>query len=493
MAKPTVVLGQGSHMQALSDSFNTILQNMERKVQIEAAKREQLDKSLIPPDVDWDNIYHKDTEYIKGLVDEYTKTATDYWSQGVNHLNPGSGEAYRKMRGMENQILSAAAQSAQDKKIDESVISTMTKKGFAESFDLPETMLRLSEFREMPLTERRNYLNGIGGFYQEAPFDWNKFTNDNLPDQPDQFMENKSTKGGYTSWTQVKGYSPETIGKIADSWLTDPKYFNYASKQYNALSDATRQLVETEAAKEGISGIQYWARHDANRKNFRQEELKYAKSANAPKSTGNGTDNNSPVTFDLAVRVGAVMAGDAGFYTSTRAINGDNYQVADFPMIKFGTYKSVFIDKNNKAAAQKQSQGTTQAQTGKITIDPKTNAVVVSGDTGSSTQGNAFKDNYLEAVVRNPRTGKIYVSTTQLNDNSQGTKGSDGLYYMEAGDNFWTAFLNGAVNGTEYSKTTLDKFVKQRDALGENGIYRIDRFYDAFQTDDDPVPEGLKQ
>ena len=89
------------------------------------------------------------------------------------------------------------------------------------------------------------------------------------------------------------------------------------------------------------------------------------------------------------------MAGDAGFYTSTRAINGDNYQVADFPMIKFGTYKSVFIDKNNKAEAQKQSQGTTQAQTGKITIDPKTNAVVVSGDTGGSTQGNAFKDNYL--------------------------------------------------------------------------------------------------
>lgn len=483
-ALPTVVLGQGNHMNALADSFNTILKNMETTAQIEAAKREKLDQSLIPPEVDWDNIYHKDTQYIKSLVDDYTNKALGYWQQGINHMNPGSGDAYAEMRSMENQILNAAAQSAQDKKIDEEVVKTMTKNGFAESFDLPETMKRLSDFRSAPLTDRRNYLNSIGGFYQESAFDWNKFAKENMPDNPDKWTENKSTKGGYTSFETVTGYSPKTIANVADNWLQDPKYLRYASTNYNALSEQTRQQFETLAAKDGISGLQLWARMDVNKMNYSQRDLKYQKSANTPKGSG---DRNTPTTFDLATRVAAIDAGDPDFFTSTTRINNRDWQVADMPMMKFGTYKDVNIAKNNAAKSKSQSQNTPA-------VSFSGNGVTIQG--GESKE-NAFVDNYLEGIVRDPKTGEIWVTTTEANSNQVGSEGSDGRWYFRASNKFWTDFLNGAVNGTEYSKSALDKFVKSSGAMGADGVYDVRKFLgsDYFTTpaDDNDVPDNLKK
>jgi hypothetical protein len=471
---PNVVLGGEAHMKALADSFDTILNNVKVTAEVKAAKQAELDDSLIPPEVDWDSIYYKDQDYIQGLLKEYSDTAVGYWEKGVNHLNPSSGSVYKEMRDKENKLLQAVAQSAQDKKMDENVVTTMTKKGFGDVYDLPETLNRLSSFRDAPLSERRKLLEQSGGFYQEKPFDWNTFTTDNMPSKPDMYVEDKKTKGGYTEWTQTTGYTEQTAINTAKGWLKNPGYQKHVAGEIMNLSAATQVEMATKAVDAGLSIEEYYAKMDFDKKQFKQSEPHYAKTANAPKG-GNGNNNpKEPQTFDLAVRVSAMWRGDTAFYPETVTLNGRTYQKADFPVTKFGTFKNVNPDKNKG---------------GGLTIGPNGSLVVGGGS------DNNVSANYLEGVIRDPKTGEVLITTTELNENTIGTLQSDGKYYIKATDRFWTEFLNGAVNGQEYSKTILDKFVQTTGALKANGDYDFNKFYtpESLRQQNDDTPDNLKK
>ncbi|HRG27398.1 MAG TPA: hypothetical protein PLJ00_05885 [Chitinophagales bacterium] len=466
---PTVVLGGNAHMDALAKSFDNILNNVKVTAEVNAAKQAQLDQSLIPPEVDWDSIYWKDQEHIQSLVKNYSDKAVGYWEQGVNHLNPSSGSAYKEMRDMENDLMQAVAQSAQDKKIDEEVVTTMTKKGFGDVYDLPETLNRLSQFREAPISERRKIMNDNGGFYKEKPFDWNAFTDENMPKMPDVFIEDKNKKGGYIEWNEVTGYSNETAKNTASAWLQNPGYAKHVDEQLKGMSVAAQVDFTMKATEAGVSPQELYAQQDFNKKTFKQTKYHVTKVSSG--SSGSGNAPKEAPTFDLAVRVSAMWRGDTAFYTGTKTLNGKTYQSADFPVTKFGKFKNVNADKNNKGSVSISQSG----------------MFVTSGE-------QSFSDNYLEGVIRD-QSGQVLVTTTETNENALGTKMSDGLYYVPATDRFWTEFLNGAVNGQEYSKSALDAFVLKTKALKENGDYDFNKFYtpEALRPEADDTPANFKK
>lgn len=486
-SRAATVLPEGDHIGAFKRHGEAIIAQAKLMREKQAAEQANLDKSLIPPDIDTEGMYAQDRKEIADDMDAYQTAAYEYYQQGINHMDPRNAEAYQKMRGLEKNMELKAYTAKNHYKIDEEARKSMGKKDFHELYDVLGGVERLSVARDYGpdnggIMGREKYYQGIGyNLFDFKEFDFDQYFSDKKWDLS-EWDDEKSSQGGVWWWNHNKGYTDEQIAGMGDQFLADPLAAKWVGGRVNGMSQEAKQALAAEAAKNNVSIEQQFMRNEVRNRSGLSSTRKSQRMPSSKGRSGGGKDDSSGEMW-LVQQFAAFYNGDQGIYDGTFTNKaGDEYMYSLQPFsFNIGSF----------SFEQKEEQKPVEQKPGSLTV---VNQI------GSGGSKWVKQDNYIEAIAYGE--DGVYVSTTETNMKKDGWKqgvGGQPMYWQRLTPKQADKLLSKMIQGnSKFSMTKFDNITKG--ARDEAGVLDLNNFYlfdfgggDAGADSGSSMPDSLKK
>ena len=465
-SRAATVLPEGDHIGAFKRHGEAIIAQAKLMREKQAAEQANLDKSLIPPDIDTEGMYAQDRKEIADDMDAYQTAAYEYYQQGINHMDPRNAEAYQKMRGLEKNMELKAYTAKNHYKIDEEARKSMGKKDFHELYDVLGGVERLSVARDYGpdnggIMGREKYYQGIGyNLFDFKEYDFDQYFSDNKWDLTEWDDEPK-IKGGSWWWNHNVGYTEDQVDGMSKNFLTDPQTARWVNQRLSGLSERGKLSIMAQAAKNNTTLEEQFLRNEINSRQPVSQTLKSKSVGGKKGGSGGGDKEKDGGEMWLIQQFAAFYNGDDGIYDGTFTNKGgDEYKYSLQPFaFSIGTFS---FQENQDSPKTTIKQGALEA-----TVEE-----------GGSGKKWVKHDNYIEAIAHGD--DGVWVATTESNTKMSGIKqavnGGGDMYWNKLTPKQADKLLSKMVQGnSKFSMTKFDAITKgKRDAAG---VLDLNYFY----------------
>ncbi len=343
LAQPATVLGGKQSLDAYKGYVDNVLADVEKKKQLAALKQAKIDESLLPPDVNIDDVYRVQTDEIVGQMNELLRTKVDLMSTGVDVESP---EYARQIQQAENNLLGQVVNSKQQRALDESVLKTLEDPKASELYDYEATTKKLAEFRsaaDKGVKSGDDWLAQNGSILVPKAFDMYKYTGEIAKDYLTSTTSSDPKRvGNQNVITQVEAQTPENMLKFGERILMNPQGRIVAEKEFSDLSKEKQAEFAQQAILAGGSadeGINMYLADNYGKQHWKNSEIK--KAVNIPQGKGSGTKKEEVPDNNLLVDAFKGMWNKNPNYVQKDANGLTTFKV---PYTKLQTYQH--IDKN---------------------------------------------------------------------------------------------------------------------------------------------------
>ena len=451
LAQPATVLGGKQSLDAYKGYVDNVLADVEKKKQLAALKQAKIDESLLPPDVNIDDVYRVQTDEIVGQMNELLRTKVDLMSTGVDVESP---EYARQIQQAENNLLGQVVNSKQQRALDESVLKTLADPKASELYDYEATTKKLAEYRsaaDKGVKSGDDWLAQNGSILVPKAFDPYAYGATLSADYEASTTESDPTKKGGVFITEtVEEQTPENYLGAGERFLYDPKAKNEAEFLYSSLSPQLQAEYDQKAILAGGQagdGIKMFATEKYIAPNWKTKKTNEFKTI--PKGGGSGNSNKTPKSNLLVDQVMGVL-GENTNYIQTDA-NG--FKTTDaFTGQTIGTFE------RREATGEYEKLG--KDANGKM---PGEQGYVATYDTNSAPIYD-FKQQpiLVEKVIKNPNDGQWYIRTNESVANKKGRNvgGYSNMVKYTPAD-FKNFMYKIATQSGEWTSEEIDEYAKE--------------------------------
>lgn len=253
LAQPATILGRNPAIDAYKGYVDKVLEDVEKKKQLEALKKQGIDKALLPPDIDVQGTFAPELNEITKNLDDYSNYKADLATKGVDITSPQYQNEFYKG---ENAIKNKAILSKQHQASYANTITELSKAKADESYDIEATKQRLAEF--VAASEKggvmggEDYIKKNGSLLVPKAFDEYKYGSEVAARyKTTTTSSDPKSVGGQRVITTVEEVTPENrLGAGAD-YLSNPQARQKTEVLYTALSPQKQAEYEQKALLAG--------------------------------------------------------------------------------------------------------------------------------------------------------------------------------------------------------------------------------------------------
>lgn len=473
---PDTILTSNAHLGAYDDHLNQLVNNVEIEMQRKALKEKQVKDSLIPPEVDINNLFAPDTkEVISDGLGAYTAVGQGWWDKGVDWSDPRNHEANKQKLEEEAKIRAKQLYSRQDKELYKNVLDKMSNYNFDKNFSRQQTQERVATWLSKPnIEERRKYLSEVGSLFVENEYDPYQAEYETAKKyQKSTFASDPVIKGGVSTITTTKKLAPEQEAAFANEMLSDERYKDAKQKEFSGFStEKQAEYAQQAIEKKMNSPLDAYV---ASRYYLLNPVEETKKSTNLP--GGGSSSQNKGSVNPIVSTVAAIRALDPKFVYDVN-IGGNTYKKSDL-LDGFVITKEAFKQAIPKVI---QDENGVDVQV----KDPKT---------GLQQYNYELRDEMIEDVMYDPSKKQWYISTNKIKNLKDSGGGinipSFGWAYPMSDEQFTELVQKITRFQGEYNEGTVWENLKKAGKLNEednlinfDAIQPVEQQSDQFQLGD---------
>lgn len=349
-AHPGVILAAGRNMDSFSNYLNTVGAIVEKEKERRALKEKELDEALIPPEIDYNSLLPNDMPAITNMVNkDYMGMMLDYRGQGINALDPASGEPFIKQGEEKAEIERLTTLSNQHKITLKNAVDVISDPNKSKNIDREASMINIALLldKELDILKREELLQQLGGTpIVQKKFNPYEYETDVLkkytPTQKGGYTKDPNAPKGFDVLVGSETLSPAQAATAAADLLSNPEYQKQKQDDFSALSPQKQaEYTERVAGGDYKTALEAFVGEEVLAKTAKQTSQPYKQSKPNVTNINMGGDKEPTIEDPLLYRLAAMTTGDPQYAKKINipGIEGQATMI-EFPTHPIGTYRT---------------------------------------------------------------------------------------------------------------------------------------------------------